>query len=161
LLKLQICFVGAAGRAKRETQVIMTLGIGWGGVDLPGQLVNRIGGLLFLKQTDAEELVERGHARQNDERVANGGKGLVILTILHARNNKLEFRRCVFRKNAQRLVSFGVVRPEFQRAAGLGFGSDAVGDEQEICGVGQMERGGVRSEKQTTAITPARQECLA
>lgn len=114
--------------------------------------------LFFLKQTDAEELVERGHAGQNDERVANGGKGLVILTILHERNSRLEFRGCVFRKKAQRLASFGVVRPEFHSAAGLGFGSYAVGDEQEICGVGQVERGGVRSEKETAAITPARQE---
>src|SRR5437016_12759642 len=92
--------------------------------------------LFFLKQTDAEELVERGHAGQNDERVANGGKGLVILTILHERNSKLEFRGCVFRKNAQRLASFGVVRPEFHRAAAPGFGPGPIGDGQEILGAG-------------------------
>lgn len=69
--KLGLGFLLATRRAKCGAQIIVALGIGRIGVDVPAQFANSLGLMLGLKQTNAEELVERG-------KIGQGGDGIPI-----------------------------------------------------------------------------------
>src|SRR2546422_1437184 len=140
------------------------------------QFLDRAIDVTCVKQRVTEMLMEQRHLRRSRNRLTQSKNRFFVLAA--PRQRKAEFYQCRFvlwektqclasfrnglciavlasQSRGERTVRFGVVGPELDGAPGFGFSSGIVLDQEQVDGVREVQRCGIRGEPQCLLVSSA------